>query len=107
MSTIPRPQALVDTAVGVFGSLGARELLLHTFHSGTKRIPARATLRLRGFQPRLAGVSLVVGRTPLGVQAAFGVLAFLTGPRWGLGHHRLQKIRQELLQVQAQREAVG
>ena len=36
ISTLPRPEAFVDTGVRIVGSFGASELLLHARHPGTE-----------------------------------------------------------------------
>ena len=86
ISTLPRSQRLVDTAVRIVGSLLAGELLFHAFHPGTKGIPTRPALRLWRLQSRFPRIGAIVGGAPFGVQAALGILAFLALPCFGLSH---------------------
>jgi hypothetical protein len=83
---VPSSKTFVDTAVGVVRRLLARELFLHAFHTGTKRITASAAFRLRTLKTRLTGISTVIGSPSLGVQTAFRIFTFLPLPRGSLSH---------------------
>ena len=91
MSTVPSLEALVYTAVRVFGGLGARVLGLHPRHPCAEGLSPRCVLvglwlGRGGFQPRLAGVRLVVRGSPFGVQATLWVFALFARPCRCLSH---------------------
>ena len=85
MSTVPSLEALVYTAVRVFGGLGTRQLRLHARHSGAEGLSPCCVLVCLclgrgGFQPGFFRVCLVVGGSPFGVQAALWVFALFPRP---------------------------
>jgi len=90
---IPRFEGFVDPAVRVFGGLGRCELLLHPLHARTEGSPTASIflglgIGRRSLESRLPRIRSIVGRTTLGVESAFRVLAFLACPRWRLCHDR-------------------
>ena len=91
MSTVPSLEALVYTAVRVFGGLGTRQLRLHARHSGAEGLsPCCVFLCLwtwsGGLRTRFPGVRLVVGGPTFGVQASALGFPFLARPCCGLSH---------------------
>ena len=91
MSTVPSLEALVYTAVRVFGGLGTRQLRLHARHPCAEGLsPCCVLVRLWfgcwGFQSGFSRIGLVVRGSPFGVQAALWVLALFARPCFCLRH---------------------
>ena len=92
MSALPRPQAFVNTRVGIGSCFLRGQFLLQTLHTRAEAVSPRAAFWLRRFQAGLSGIGRVVRGPPLRVQATFRILSFFPLPCWTLSHMPPSKV---------------